>query len=325
MPATQRAIWDSFHDALAAVHRIDPTSRGRVRRSDRRRSRCSGYWRERAARRRDGGAWRRASSRCSTGCSPTSPPSAEEPPAVCMGDARLVNGVIAGSEVRALVDFEVAYVGNPAADVGYSLFFDRPATRGTTERPLPGMPSEEETWSRWSGPPVARSPIVDYWTAFGADRHRGHRDAGHGAVGPGRPVRRGRDNLIVPAWEVAVRAGRPDERGRELRSPTPTRAAPLRSRRVVVERVVVLLVDRPRRRAGGLLPARLLPNQGRAMLWCYVHARRRVARRRREPVALRRLRPHRRLRLRPVGPAVRMATRLALRPVASTSTVSPAR
>ncbi len=25
-PRTQRAIWDSFHDALGAVHRVDPTS-----------------------------------------------------------------------------------------------------------------------------------------------------------------------------------------------------------------------------------------------------------------------------------------------------------
>ena len=50
------------------------------------------------------------------------PPDANDAPAVCMGDARIVNCLITGVEARALIDFEVAYIGNPAADIGYSLF-----------------------------------------------------------------------------------------------------------------------------------------------------------------------------------------------------------
>jgi aminoglycoside phosphotransferase (APT) family kinase protein len=61
-----------------------------------------------------------------------------------MGDARLVNGVVVGPEVRALVDFEVAYVGNPVADVGYSLFLERTQS-GRDDTPLPGVPPEQET------------------------------------------------------------------------------------------------------------------------------------------------------------------------------------
>ena len=53
------------------------------------------------------------------------PPSADAPPALCMGDARLVNAIVDGAEVAALVDFEVAYVGNPTADIAYSLFLER--------------------------------------------------------------------------------------------------------------------------------------------------------------------------------------------------------
>ena len=75
------------------------------------------------------------------------PPSAEAPPALCMGDARLVNAIVDGADVAALVDFEVAYVGNPIGDIGYSLFLER--SHGHTA-PLPGLPSEDETWARWS-------------------------------------------------------------------------------------------------------------------------------------------------------------------------------
>ena len=72
------------------------------------------------------------------------PPSADAPPALCMGDARLVNAIVDGAEVAALVDFEVAYVGNPTADIAYSLFLER--SHGHTA-PLPGLPSEGETWA----------------------------------------------------------------------------------------------------------------------------------------------------------------------------------
>jgi aminoglycoside phosphotransferase (APT) family kinase protein len=46
------------------------------------------------------------------------PAGSEDAPALCMGDARLGNAVIHETDVRALVDFEVAYIGHPAADIG---------------------------------------------------------------------------------------------------------------------------------------------------------------------------------------------------------------
>jgi aminoglycoside phosphotransferase (APT) family kinase protein len=94
------------------------------------------------------------------------PASADEPLAVCMGDARLVNGIVDDDAVRALVDFEVVYLGNPLADVGYSLFLERGHRAGSDA--LPGIPPEEETWTRWSA--ATGRPLVDldYWTAFAA-------------------------------------------------------------------------------------------------------------------------------------------------------------
>ena len=93
------------------------------------------------------------------------PASAGAPLAPCMGDARLVNGIVAGSEVAALVDFEVAYVGNPIADVGYSLFLERSHSHTA---PLPGLPSEAETWARWSEATGRELADLDYWMVFGA-------------------------------------------------------------------------------------------------------------------------------------------------------------
>ncbi len=145
---TQRAIWHSFHDALGAVHRIDPRSLADAYDGPSGAVAVLRYWRDALL---DVAAAERAPRQLAMfeWLLDNIPASAEEPPAVCMGDARLVNAVIVGSEVRALVDFEVAYVGNPAADVGYSLFLDR-SQRAHGGVPLPGVPSEEETWSRWS-------------------------------------------------------------------------------------------------------------------------------------------------------------------------------
>ena len=64
-------------------------------------------------------------------------------------------------------DFEVAYVGNPAADIGYSLFLDR-SQRAHDDAPLPGVPSAEETWSRWSERTGRALADLEYWSAFGA-------------------------------------------------------------------------------------------------------------------------------------------------------------
>jgi aminoglycoside phosphotransferase (APT) family kinase protein len=161
---SQRAVWDSFHDALAALHRVDVDAvaeayGGPVGPKD-----VLAYWRaalldvvapEQAPRHLAVFDW----------LADNMPASADAPLAVCMGDARLVNGIVIGDAVRALVDFEVVYLGNPIADVGYSLFLER---GHRASDPLPGIRPEEETWEMWSD--ATGRPLVDveYWTAFGA-------------------------------------------------------------------------------------------------------------------------------------------------------------
>jgi aminoglycoside phosphotransferase (APT) family kinase protein len=163
--ASQRAIWDSFHDALAALHRVDQGAVRDAYGGPAGAEEVLAYWRAalldvvgtpEVPRHLAVFDWLEANL----------PSSVDEPLAVCMGDARLVNGIVADDTVRGLVDFEVVYLGNPIADVGYSLFLERGHRSGRDA--LPGIPPEADTWTRWSA--ATGRPLVDldYWTAFGA-------------------------------------------------------------------------------------------------------------------------------------------------------------
>jgi aminoglycoside phosphotransferase (APT) family kinase protein len=160
-----RVVWETFHDALASVHSVNPALVPDAAVGDGTVQAVLDYWRaslldaapkELVPRQLQALDW--LAEHC--------PADADENPAVCLGDARLVNGIIADGQVRALVDFEVAYLGNPAADIGYSLLMDQLHRQGT-EDPL-ALPGAAETWRRWSektGRPVTNPA---YWTAFGA-------------------------------------------------------------------------------------------------------------------------------------------------------------
>ncbi len=175
-PDLQRAVWDSFHDALAAMHSIDPARVPAARTVTGAAAGPEGgvrdvldYWREAlldilGGLGGGGGAPAPRQLAALDWLAAHVPPGADDAPAVCLGDARLVNGIVHGDTVRALVDFEVAYVGNPLADVGYSLMLEDRHRRAVAE-PL-ALPSADETWQRWSratGRPLAH---LEYWTAF---------------------------------------------------------------------------------------------------------------------------------------------------------------
>jgi aminoglycoside phosphotransferase (APT) family kinase protein len=200
----QRAVWDSFHDALAAVHAVDgakvpDASLGPGGVVD-----VLAYWREALLEAAPAETVPRQLAVLDW-LGEHVPPGADDSPAVCMGDARMVNCLIEGTDVRVVFDFEVAYLGNPAADIGYSLFVDD-QQRGSTEA-LPGFPSPEETWARWSratGRPVEHPA---YWTAFGATIIAVTATRAMiqwGLSGPSIES----DNPLVGAWERAVERAR---------------------------------------------------------------------------------------------------------------------
>ncbi|WP_076821906.1 phosphotransferase family protein [Pseudofrankia asymbiotica] len=164
-PDARRAVWDSFHDALGALHSVDARKVPDASHGQRGVVDVLDYWRAAlldaapapsVPRQLSALDWLRDHV----------PPGADDAPAVCMGDARIANCLLAGTEARALVDFEVAYVGNPAADVAYSVFFDG-LHRAGAQQPLDGLPSAAETWDRWSRATGRPADGLAYWTAFG--------------------------------------------------------------------------------------------------------------------------------------------------------------
>ncbi len=200
-PEAQRAVWESFHDALAALHSADPADVPDARHGGHGCADLLGHWRtalldaapaDVVPRQLAALEWLREHI----------PPGADDAPAVCLGDARLVNGVVVGTEVRALVDFEVVYVGNPAADVGYNQFYDGLQRRHVAE-PLPGFPTIDETWERWGRAAGRPTGDREYWTAFSATILCITATRAMIQWGMSSSTIEA-DNTIVAAWETAV-------------------------------------------------------------------------------------------------------------------------
>ena len=205
-PAGQRAVWASFYDALAALHSVDAAAapEGTVGRGGL--AEVLGYWRASLLDVAPAGAVPRQLALLDW-LAANRPPRAEEATAPCMGDARLANAVIAGTEVQALVDFEVLYLGNPAADVGYSTFVDQQHRSGATN-PLTGMGTADEAWDRWGAATGRATDDRDYWTTFGATIivvTATRAMVKWGLAGPDPEAA----NPLVAAWEAsASKAGR---------------------------------------------------------------------------------------------------------------------
>jgi aminoglycoside phosphotransferase (APT) family kinase protein len=76
-----------------------------------------------------------------------------EPPAanvaLCWGDSRLPNVIYQGTEVAGVLDWEMAFLGDPEADLAWWLFMDWFASGGYGVPRLEGMPEREETVTRY--------------------------------------------------------------------------------------------------------------------------------------------------------------------------------
>jgi aminoglycoside phosphotransferase (APT) family kinase protein len=197
----QRAVWRSFIHSLASLHSIDPGAVGHAAYGPDGVLSVLDYWRHslldaapadlvpRQLRALD---WLRDNL----------PGDADDDPALCMGDARPGNAVLAGTEVQALVDFEVAHIGNPAADIGYCLISDK-ITRLLSDRPATGIPPETETWEQWSEATGRSIGDRHFWAAFGATTMciTGTR----AMLTWGMPVESvDTDNIVVDEWEALI-------------------------------------------------------------------------------------------------------------------------
>ena len=147
----QASVWWTAMEAMAAVHRVDPSTPGlealpRMKGTPGADAELH-YIREYIERVTDGVAhptmdralaWLEANQ-----------PSAPEQLGVCWGDSRIGNQIFDGARCVALLDWEMAALGNPEQDLAWFLYFDRLFSEGLmTQRP-PGFPSHAETIARY--------------------------------------------------------------------------------------------------------------------------------------------------------------------------------
>jgi aminoglycoside phosphotransferase (APT) family kinase protein len=172
-PAERSALWWSGLDALASIHRLDwralglsfvdtPGAGGTplLRQLD-------DY--ERFL------AWATQGERHPT-CEPAltwlraNRPREEEPVGFCWGDARPGNMIFQDGRCVAVLDWEMATLGNPVQDLAWWLFLDRHHSEGLGAPRLAGFPSRSQTVERWEERTALSARHVDYYEIFAAFR-----------------------------------------------------------------------------------------------------------------------------------------------------------
>ncbi|AQA17945.1 hypothetical protein BST95_06535 [Halioglobus japonicus] len=97
---------------------------------------------------------------------------AQEPTVLCWGDARIGNVIFTESldGVAALLDWEMAVLGNPVQDIAWYNFLDAAFAEGLGLPRLEGLPSYEETVRRWEQASGFSAEHYDYYLIFAGAR-----------------------------------------------------------------------------------------------------------------------------------------------------------
>lgn len=95
-----------------------------------------------------------------------------EPTVLCWGDARLANIIFRESldGVAAVLDWEMAVLGNPVQDLAWFNVLDSTFAEGLGMSRLPGLPSYEDTVSQWQQASGYSAADYDYYVIFAAMR-----------------------------------------------------------------------------------------------------------------------------------------------------------
>lgn len=91
------------------------------------------------------------------------------PPRLCWGDARIGNMIFRDSRCVAVLDWEMATLGDPIQDLAWWLFLDRHHSEGVGISRLPGLPTRAETVARYqelTGAAVDSLPYYEIFAAF---------------------------------------------------------------------------------------------------------------------------------------------------------------
>jgi aminoglycoside phosphotransferase (APT) family kinase protein len=91
--------------------------------------------------------------------------------ALCWGDSRLPNLIFRDQEVAAVLDWEMASLGDPEADLAWWLFLDWSSSTGYGIPRLEGLPGREETVARYEALTGQRVEHLDWHEVFAALRY----------------------------------------------------------------------------------------------------------------------------------------------------------
>ena len=147
----QEELWWSGLEAMARVHRVDPQEAGlafldRPKRGESGFDQELDYYREFYE-------WGRAGVHSPTIEAAFDWLSAHRPDEqekwLCWGCARIGNMIFDGFACRAILDWEMAWLGDPTSDLCRWLWSDRFFSEGIGGDRLPGFPSRDRTIARW--------------------------------------------------------------------------------------------------------------------------------------------------------------------------------
>jgi aminoglycoside phosphotransferase (APT) family kinase protein len=93
---------------------------------------------------------------------------ADEPTRLCWGDARIGNMIFRDYECIAVIDWEMATLGNPVQDLAWYIYLDRHHGEGIGVERLAGLPDRKETIARWESQTGLSAPadLVEYYEIF---------------------------------------------------------------------------------------------------------------------------------------------------------------
>ncbi len=97
-------------------------------------------------------------------------PREPEPVAFCWGDARPGNMIFRDQRCVAVLDWEMATLGNPVQDLAWWLYFDRHHSEGVGAARLAGFPGRAETVACWEERTGLAARHLEYYEVFAAFR-----------------------------------------------------------------------------------------------------------------------------------------------------------
>ena len=89
---------------------------------------------------------------------------------LCWGDSRLGNMIFRDGRCVAVLDWEMATLGNPAQDLAWWLFFDEHHSAGVGAPRLAGLPERDETIARYRELSGIDPQHLDYYDLFACFR-----------------------------------------------------------------------------------------------------------------------------------------------------------